>query len=172
MRTPFVLLLAASCGAAPLERTGMVTTYEPALHYEVHLDSSLTDAQEVDALQALDLWSHAVPVTWTVAIDACSVGTPAMICIRAGSDQETVGQPWLGLELVSGNLVVIASRNIEAATLGDVDSLTVQVMAHELGHAMMGPAHLGDGTLMCRDSGCAARLPTPADVAAWWGSIK
>lgn len=55
----------------------------------------------------------------------------------------------------------LAETRIARSILGDIlaakvtlDACEMFVVAHELGHALLGPEHTGEGNLMCRDVEC------------------
>lgn len=66
-----------------------------------------------------------------------------------------------------GPTVLIPNEaDLQAAYPSYTESDYFQIVAHETGHAL-GLRHTGEGTVMCKDLGCAAPKPTCADLSQY-----
>jgi len=140
-----IALLVAGCGANT-----------PPNRYTVFVDPTITEADELAIGEALASWQNVTGKAWLdLSYPAlCPQDIhPGDICVRygAGGDVGGITEVW------DNGRAYIWLRS----------PVTLQAAAHELGHAQGIYNHLGPGTVMCANTGCAAEDVTPADAVAW-----
>jgi hypothetical protein len=137
MRWLPITLLLAACG--------------PPEHYTV-TTQGLTIDQQDQVATAMVAWTSACPGLTLDLSESCNGA-----CIRV----EIVNSLSPGL---MGLTYPHESDGTARITL--LPNVTQQTVTHEMGHAL-GLAHLGPGTIMCKDDTCASQVIMPADVAAF-----
>jgi hypothetical protein len=142
----------------------------PTLTYQVSIDPSFTTPQ-VDAITVgLDDWRTSVPeLKLTYAIGRCDSPSSEVVCIHPANDPPSAGNEVVGTTrpgpLANATVWIYVDR-IRASGM-NVNLLTEQTTAHEMGHAM-GLVHSPSGELMAADVSDQAHIVTPADVAQFW----
>lgn len=138
--------------------------------YTVSIDPIFTTDQIDAVTAAIEDWKAAVPeMHLTYAVESCISPSAGDVCLSpvhapADPSNDVVGGTCHG---GAGNGMVSIYVDRLATMGGDMQVLTQQTAAHELGHAM-GLGHSAAGTLMAAFVLQQAPTVTSGDVAQFW----
>jgi hypothetical protein len=152
-RLALAYVLASTCAAC-----GAVA---PSSHYSVTLSPQLSAADVETTYEAIEAWQFALDgkLSADVSIGSCGDADHS-ICVEPGDASDVTGA-----EIGSTTRWAETDHAIVYLMPGS----GVRTATHEVGHAM-GLIHTGEGSVMCKDTGCASDAPTAIDVAQWEAS--
>jgi hypothetical protein len=152
-----LLVCAVGCGAED----------SPAYHrsFNITLErASLSDADIEMTLEAIVEW-QAFGIELNVVIGKCDDDTihkGGEVCVKEMSSKELASY-----DAQFNENVIDLTKAQEGAVVYLNSNTTVQQAAHELGHSIGISYHTGAGTVMCKDTGCAAHYVTGADYQSY-----